>query len=96
MALLISLPISLHRFGTVSRSVSLGDSYECLKHLARDHLSFGRRSLFTGQMEVFRPKPINSSLMSRFHSDDYINFLRIITPDNMPKTASRFGDSVAC
>lgn len=35
------------------------------------------------QMEVFRPKPINSALMTRFHSDDYVNFLRIITPDNM-------------
>jgi histone deacetylase 1/2 len=21
--------------------------------------------------------------MTRFHSDDYINFLRVITPDNM-------------
>ncbi|KAH8064415.1 NAD-dependent histone deacetylase [Aureococcus anophagefferens] len=34
-------------------------------------------------MEVFRPKPVNAALMTRFHSDDYINFLRIITPDNM-------------
>mmetsp|Transcript_21211 Transcript_21211/g.66612 ORF Transcript_21211/g.66612 Transcript_21211/m.66612 type:complete len:439 (-) Transcript_21211:329-1645(-) len=35
------------------------------------------------QMEVFRPKPINPALMTRFHSDDYVNFLRVITPDNM-------------
>lgn len=35
------------------------------------------------QMEVFRPKPVSAALMTRFHSDDYINFLRIITPDNM-------------
>mmetsp|Transcript_22235 Transcript_22235/g.68621 ORF Transcript_22235/g.68621 Transcript_22235/m.68621 type:complete len:453 (-) Transcript_22235:25-1383(-) len=34
-------------------------------------------------MEVFRPKPVNAALMTRFHSDDYINFLRVITPDNM-------------
>lgn len=35
------------------------------------------------QMEVFRPKPISSQHMTRFHSDDYINFLRVITQDNM-------------
>lgn len=35
------------------------------------------------QMEVFRPKPISSQQMTRFHSDDYINFLRVITQDNM-------------
>lgn len=35
------------------------------------------------QMEVFRPKPVSCTQMMRFHSDDYINFLRIITPDNM-------------
>ena len=34
-------------------------------------------------MEVFRPMPVNAALMTRFHSDDYINFLRVITPDNM-------------
>jgi len=35
------------------------------------------------RMEVFRPKPVGSSQMTRFHSDDYINFLKVITPDNM-------------
>ncbi|CAM9138542.1 unnamed protein product [Discosporangium mesarthrocarpum] len=34
-------------------------------------------------MDVFRPKPISSQQMTRFHSDDYINFLRIVTLDNM-------------
>ena len=34
-------------------------------------------------MEVFRPKPVNAALLTRFHSDDYVNFLKIITPDNM-------------
>jgi len=34
-------------------------------------------------MEVLRPKPVLLSEMTRFHSDDYINFLRVITPDNM-------------
>jgi len=35
------------------------------------------------QMEVFRPRLISPTAMTRFHSDDYINFLRVITPDNM-------------
>lgn len=30
-----------------------------------------------------RPALIDHSEMTHFHSDDYINFLRIITPDNM-------------
>ncbi|TFJ84910.1 hypothetical protein NSK_003942 [Nannochloropsis salina CCMP1776] len=34
-------------------------------------------------MEILRPKPVLLSEMTRFHSDDYINFLRVITPDNM-------------
>jgi histone deacetylase 1/2 len=35
------------------------------------------------QLEVFRPPMIDHIEMTRFHSDDYVNFLRIITPDNM-------------
>lgn len=35
------------------------------------------------RMEVFRPRLVSPTVLSRFHSDDYINFLRIITPDNM-------------
>ena len=35
------------------------------------------------KMEVFRPKIISAADMTKFHSDDYINFLRVITPDNM-------------
>ena len=34
-------------------------------------------------MEVFRPRLVSASAMTRFHSDDYINFLKVITPDNM-------------
>lgn len=33
--------------------------------------------------QVLRPKPALLSEMTRFHSDDYVNFLRVITPDNM-------------
>lgn len=35
------------------------------------------------RMEVFRPRLVSPMAMTRFHSDDYINFLRVITPDNM-------------
>ena len=34
------------------------------------------------QMDVFRPKLVSAAELTRFHSDDYINFLRLITPDN--------------
>ena len=34
-------------------------------------------------MDVFRPKLVSAAQLTRFHSDDYINFLRLITPDNM-------------
>ena len=35
------------------------------------------------KMEIFRPRLCSASAMTRFHSDDYISFLRVITPDNM-------------
>ena len=35
------------------------------------------------KLEVFRPNLITSTAMTRFHSDDYISFLKVITPDNM-------------
>jgi histone deacetylase 1/2 len=35
------------------------------------------------KMEVYRPQLVSPTAMTRFHSDDYINFLRKITPDNM-------------
>ena len=34
-------------------------------------------------MEIFRPGLATAADMTRFHSDDYINFLHTITPDNM-------------
>ena len=33
------------------------------------------------KMEIFRPPLVPASEMTRFHSDDYINFLRNTTPD---------------
>jgi len=35
------------------------------------------------KMDVFRPRLMSPTAMTRFHSDDYINFLKSITPDNM-------------
>jgi histone deacetylase 1/2 len=37
------------------------------------------------KMVVFRPRLVSPTAMTRFHSEDYINFLRLIliTPDNM-------------
>lgn len=34
------------------------------------------------EMEVFRPELANAEDMTQFHSDEYIEFLRMITPDN--------------
>ena len=34
------------------------------------------------KMDVFRPKLVSAAQLTRFHSDDYINFLRLITPGN--------------
>lgn len=32
------------------------------------------------KMDCFRPKLVSASQLTRFHSDDYINFLRLISP----------------
>jgi histone deacetylase 1/2 len=34
------------------------------------------------QLEIFRPSPARDNELTRFHSDEYIEFLRLITPDN--------------
>eukprot|EP01138_Halocafeteria_seosinensis_P016232 gb/GECG01016562.1/.p1 GENE.gb/GECG01016562.1/~~gb/GECG01016562.1/.p1 ORF type:complete len:128 (+),score=10.11 gb/GECG01016562.1/:1-384(+) len=34
-------------------------------------------------LEVFRPALVDNVEMTRFHSDDYINFLRSVSPDNL-------------
>jgi len=33
-------------------------------------------------LEIFRPSPARDDELTRFHSDEYIEFLRLITPDN--------------
>ena len=35
------------------------------------------------KMEVYRPHKATQDEMTKFHSDDYIKFLRSIRPDNM-------------
>jgi len=35
------------------------------------------------KLEIFRPGLATADDMTRFHSDDYVNFLHTITPDNM-------------
>ena len=32
------------------------------------------------KMDCFRPKIVSAAQLTRFHSDDYINFLRLISP----------------
>ena len=36
----------------------------------------------TSFAQVFRPELANAEDMTQFHSDEYIEFLRMITPDN--------------
>lgn len=35
------------------------------------------------QMEVFQPKLVSEADLTKFHSDDYIKFLKSVSPDNM-------------
>merc|ERR1719209_2690853 len=38
---------------------------------------------YNKQMEIYRPHKATQEEMTKFHSDDYIRFLRSIRPDNM-------------
>lgn len=35
------------------------------------------------KMEIFRAKPATRKEMAQFHTDDYVDFLSRVTPDNM-------------
>lgn len=35
------------------------------------------------ELEVYRPFPATFEEMTRFHSEDYINFLKTASPDNL-------------
>jgi histone deacetylase 1/2 len=53
------------------------------------------------EMDCYRPHPASAGEMTQFHSEDYVNFLTKITPDNLRQYAAsmvRFnaGDSTDC
>ncbi|OQR83687.1 histone deacetylase, partial [Thraustotheca clavata] len=53
----------------------------------------------TKHMQVFRPRLIGWEDMTRFHSDDYVHFLRSVTPDIVQKNlqqAQRFNVGEDC
>ncbi len=35
------------------------------------------------QMKIYRPRHATKQEMAQFHAEDYVKFLRLITPDNM-------------
>jgi len=35
------------------------------------------------KMQIYRPRHASEAEMTKFHSDDYIDFLRLVSPDNM-------------
>mmetsp|Transcript_37899 Transcript_37899/g.74558 ORF Transcript_37899/g.74558 Transcript_37899/m.74558 type:complete len:439 (+) Transcript_37899:50-1366(+) len=50
-------------------------------------------------MEIFRPQLISEEEMTRFHSDDYVHFLKHVTPDNQhnyQKENTRYNMGVDC
>eukprot|EP01100_Stratorugosa_tubuloviscum_P013394 TRINITY_DN6682_c0_g1_i1.p1 TRINITY_DN6682_c0_g1~~TRINITY_DN6682_c0_g1_i1.p1 ORF type:complete len:455 (+),score=176.34 TRINITY_DN6682_c0_g1_i1:26-1390(+) len=51
------------------------------------------------KMQIYRPALVTEKDMSRFHSDDYVNFLKIISPENRQeytKQLSRFNVGDDC
>ncbi|XP_041871544.1 histone deacetylase 1 [Corvus kubaryi] len=51
------------------------------------------------KMEIYRPHKANAEEMTKYHSDDYIKFLRSIRPDNMSeysKQMQRFNVGEDC
>jgi histone deacetylase 1/2 len=50
-------------------------------------------------MEIFRPQPVTEQQMTLFHTDDYVDFLRHVTPDNQVdniKELTRYNLDVDC
>lgn len=43
------------------------------------------------QMEIYRPTLMTEHAMTRFHADDYIHFLKHVTPDNASVYAAELG-----
>ena len=79
------------QFGKAKRRVSyfydteIGNYHYGMGHPMKPHRVRMTHNLIVNynlyrEMEVFRPKLISAQQMTKFHSDDYINFLRTITP----------------
>ena len=50
---------------------------------ARDTYDLVRQYRLNRKMEIFCPPLITAKELTRFHSEDYVNFLRLINPENM-------------
>ncbi|PRP77333.1 histone deacetylase family protein [Planoprotostelium fungivorum] len=73
---------------------SVGNYYYGMQHPMKPHrvrmahnlmLNYG---LFK-KMQIYRPRLATESDVTKFHSDDYVDFLRLVTPDNMNEYASQ-------
>ncbi|EQC26844.1 histone deacetylase 1 [Saprolegnia diclina VS20] len=80
--------------GTVKKRVSyfydseIGNYHYGPNHPMKPHRVRMTHNLVTNygltkHMRIFRPQLVGWEDLTRFHSDDYIHFLRTVTPDNM-------------
>eukprot|EP00123_Amoebidium_parasiticum_P014744 comp22624_c0_seq1/m.34767 comp22624_c0_seq1/g.34767 ORF comp22624_c0_seq1/g.34767 comp22624_c0_seq1/m.34767 type:complete len:504 (-) comp22624_c0_seq1:292-1803(-) len=82
----------------------VGNYYYCQGHPMKPHRIRMTHNLLLSynlykKMELFRPPRATFEEMTRFHSDDYINFLRTITPENYQensKNMARFNVGEDC
>ncbi|XP_039840175.1 probable histone deacetylase 19 [Panicum virgatum] len=58
-----------------------GQGHPMKPHRIRMTHSLPARYGLLNQMQVYRPNPARDRDLSRFHADDYINFLRSVTPE---------------
>lgn len=70
----------LLNYGLYRWAVFIGPEYRAILRTLETS-SFGKRR----QMDVYRPHPATEEDMTRFHSDDYIQFLKQVTPENQHK-----------
>ncbi|KAL1779838.1 histone deacetylase 1 [Sigmodon hispidus] len=66
----------------------VGNYYYRQGHLMKPHRIRMTHNLLLNyglyrKMEIYRPHKANAEEMTKYHSDDYIKFLRFICPDNM-------------
>ena len=66
---------------------------ECPLIKSSRHFHVSMQGLYK-KLDVLRPRLLSNTTMTRFHSDEYIDFLRCVTPDNMSdhkEKLQRFG-----